>query len=50
MSATYDKDGHSRASSQTHVPDLEKGETSVERKNEAEVVSLDEVGAHNCVL
>jgi hypothetical protein len=50
MSATYDKDSHSRASSQTHVPDLEKGEAGVERKIEEEVVSQDEVGTHNRIF
>jgi hypothetical protein len=50
MSTTYDKDEHSRASSQTNVPDLEKGETISERKNEEEVVSEVQVGAYNYVL
>jgi hypothetical protein len=50
MSATYDKDSHSRASSQTHVPDLEKGEAGIERKIEEEVVSQDEVGTHNRIF
>jgi hypothetical protein len=44
MPATYEKEGHSRTSSQTNVPDLEKGEASLERE-EDEVVPQDQVCA-----
>jgi hypothetical protein len=49
MSATYDKDGHSKTSSQTNIPDLEKGEASLEREKEEEVVSQEQVRAQNYV-
>lgn len=36
MSTTYDKDRHSRSSSETHIPepDLEKGEARPEQEEE----------------
>jgi hypothetical protein len=34
MSAIYDKDRHSRSSSKTDIPDLEKGEARPEKEEE----------------
>jgi hypothetical protein len=41
MSAIYDKDPHSRGSSKTEIPDLERGEAKPEK--EEEVIADEEV-------
>jgi hypothetical protein len=46
MSAIYDKDRHSRSSSKTEVPDLEKGETEPEEEVE-DVVAEEKVRFSN---
>lgn len=39
----YDKDRHSRSSSKTDLPDLEKGESRNEKEEEEEDVTTDKV-------
>jgi hypothetical protein len=43
MAAIYDKDRHSRSSSKTDIPDLEKGESRHEKEEEEEDVIADKV-------
>jgi hypothetical protein len=43
MSAMYEKDPHSRSSSRTDLPDLEKGESRNEKEEEEEDVITDKV-------
>jgi hypothetical protein len=39
MAAMYDKDRHSRSSSKTDLPDLEKGESRNEKEEEEDVTT-----------